>query len=393
MRLIKDLLFAVLAFAACTLSASAVVPAISLSGPLQSYNGAGEIDGFAFSVTTSGSVTALGIFAGPALTLPVGQNFAVGLWTSSGTLLASTTVTSTDTAIDSFYYHSITPITLSAGQTYVVGAQMGSGVQTYFGGSSTMAGGLQYVGSRWMTSGSLSMPTGYDGAASDPGYVGANFLFDGVGSAPAFTNGPPPAGMVDTAYNFAFTSTGSPAPTFSVTTGSLPPGLSLSAGGVISGTPTASGTFAGTITITNGVAPDATQDFSILIEPVPVAPVVTSAAPPNGVVGTAYSFTVTSTGVPTPTLSITGSLPSGLAFDPGTGLISGTPTSASSFPITIKASNGTAPDATQDVTITIALAPVTAAPVTPVPTLSEWMVVLLAGLLGLTAIAQVRRIG
>ena len=149
--------------------------ALNPTGPFQSYNGSGEIDGFAFTTTLPVDVTALGIFAGPSLTLPAG-NFNVGLWTTSGTLLASTAVTSSDPSQDSFYFHPITPISLSAGQDYVVGAQMGGGVQTYFGGAYTMADGVQYIGSRWTSSGSLTMPTDYDGSASDPGYLGGNFL-------------------------------------------------------------------------------------------------------------------------------------------------------------------------------------------------------------------------
>jgi YVTN family beta-propeller protein len=102
--------------------------------------------------------------------------------------------------------------------------------------------------------------------------VGANPAAFGVfiapggsppGTPPTITNGPPPNGTVGVAYSFTYTSTGSP--TFSVTAGSLPPGLSLSSAGVISGTPTTVGTFTGTVTATNGTAPDATQDFSITI--------------------------------------------------------------------------------------------------------------------------------
>jgi YVTN family beta-propeller protein len=80
-------------------------------------------------------------------------------------------------------------------------------------------------------------------------------------SPPSITNGPPPGGTIGAAYSFAYTSTGSP--TFSVSAGGLPPGLSLSTAGVISGTPTTVGTFSGTVTATNGTPPDATQNFSI----------------------------------------------------------------------------------------------------------------------------------
>jgi hypothetical protein len=86
--------------------------------------------------------------------------------------------------------------------------------------------------------------------------------------APTITNGPPPDGTVGVAYTFGYTSTGSP--TFSVSAGGLPPELSLSAGGMISGTPMTAGLFTGTVTATNGNSPDATQDFSIVISGVDV---------------------------------------------------------------------------------------------------------------------------
>jgi hypothetical protein len=166
-----------------TTAGDGIAPAINLTGPLQSYDGDPEIDGFAFQATKNVTVSSLGIFAGPSLPLPASSSVAVGLWTDSGTLLASTTVTSSDTAIGSFYYHPITPVALTAGQSYVVGAQMaGSGVLTYYGGAYTMADGIQYVGSRYDYSSSLVMPTSYDGTPSDPGYIGASFLV-GVGGS------------------------------------------------------------------------------------------------------------------------------------------------------------------------------------------------------------------
>ena len=58
--------------------------------------------------------------------------------------------------------------------------------------------------------------------------------------------------------------TGSPSPTFSET-GTLPSGITLSGAGVLSGTTTQSGTFHFTIDAGNGVAPDATQSFTLTV--------------------------------------------------------------------------------------------------------------------------------
>jgi len=87
-----------------------------------------------------------------------------------------------------------------------------------------------------------------------------------VNETPVFTNGPPPStAAVGTAYSFAYTASGFPAPTFSHT-GTLPPGLSLSSEGVLSGTPTtAGGPFTGTVTASNGIGTAPTQDFSITV--------------------------------------------------------------------------------------------------------------------------------
>lgn len=87
------------------------------------------------------------------------------------------------------------------------------------------------------------------------------------------------------------------------------------------------------------------------------SPDITSSAPPAGQAGEEYDFTVTASGSPTPTFSITsGSLPAGLSLDGTTGEITGTPTTPGSFTFTVTASNGATPDASETYSLTIAAA-------------------------------------
>jgi hypothetical protein len=76
---------------------------------------------------------------------------------------------------------------------------------------------------------------------------------------PAFTSdSPATTGTAGTPYMYTFAASGSPAPTFSVNSGSLPGGLTLnSATGTVSGTPTTAGSFTFTVQAANGVAPAA----------------------------------------------------------------------------------------------------------------------------------------
>jgi hypothetical protein len=98
-----------------------------------------------------------------------------------------------------------------------------------------------------------------------------------AGSAPTFSSVVPPGAPQNTAYTHTFTVNGSPPASFSVSAGTLPPGLVLN-GAVLSGTPTTPGTYNGTITANNGILPNATQAFSIGITVVNVAPTLTSVA-------------------------------------------------------------------------------------------------------------------
>jgi hypothetical protein len=82
--------------------------------------------------------------------------------------------------------------------------------------------------------------------------------------APSITSAAPASpATLGVPYNFTVTATGSPAAGFTVPANTLPPGLTLSSAGVISGTPTETGLFTGTITASNGIGTAATQGFSI----------------------------------------------------------------------------------------------------------------------------------
>ena len=88
--------------------------------------------------------------------------------------------------------------------------------------------------------------------------------------APSITSAAPSAnGTVGVPYPFVCAATGTAPITF--TASGLPPGLAISAAGVISGTPATAGAFTGAITAANGTPPNATQPFSILINTVPAS--------------------------------------------------------------------------------------------------------------------------
>ncbi len=88
-----------------------------------------------------------------------------------------------------------------------------------------------------------------------------------IDEPPAFTAAAPPTGDVNRPYLYRFTTSGYPASTFSVL-GLLPPGLSLTADGVLWGTPTTTGLFTVTVTAGNGVGVTA-QGLGITVTTVP----------------------------------------------------------------------------------------------------------------------------
>ncbi|HTS04021.1 MAG TPA: putative Ig domain-containing protein [Candidatus Eisenbacteria bacterium] len=140
------------------------------------------------------------------------------------------------------------------------------------------------------------------------------------------------AATVGTAYTASLQATGGTAPyTWTLKSGALPAGISLSSDGSISGTPSAAGT-AGSLVfqVTDASSNSASSgNLSLKVNP-EAAPVVQTAVLNDGNVGVAYSTALTATGGTKPyTWSIkSGSLPAGLALDAATGAITGTPTAS-----------------------------------------------------------------
>jgi hypothetical protein len=115
-----------------------------------------------------------------------------------------------------------------------------------------------------------------------------------------------------------------------------------------------------TLTVTAysaGIAVFATSNFTVVRTGTP--PTITSAASTTFTYGQADSFTVTGTGISAPTFSIAGALPAGVTFN-GTAFV-GAPSDVGVFPVTITATNGVSPNATQAFTLTVAKAPATIA--------------------------------
>src|SRR5262245_16199870 len=174
-----------------------------------------------------------------------------------------------------------------------------------------------------------------------------------AGPQPLITSSAPWDGSVGVPYTFSYPATGSVPITYSVTDGALPYGLTLSTAGVIDGTPNTDGTYTGTVTASNGIAPDNAQNFSIVIGNAP--PTFTNGPPSDGTVGTPYTFAYAASGTPPITYSVTaGELPDGLTLN-ADGVIDGMPTTEGTYAGTVTASNGIAPDATQEFSITIIL--------------------------------------
>ncbi len=115
----------------------------------------------------------------------------------------------------------------------------------------------------------------------------------------------------------------------------LPPGLGVNAtSGLLSGTPTTTGTFAANLTVTNGGGSDhAPMNFLV----VPPPPAIGGALDVTATLGLPFSYQIIAT--ENPSSYGADNLPPLLSVNTATGLISGTPTTLGVFSVTLRATN------------------------------------------------------
>jgi uncharacterized protein YhjY with autotransporter beta-barrel domain len=151
-----------------------------------------------------------------------------------------------------------------------------------------------------------------------------------------------PAGTQNVAYSQTIGASGGTAPyTFAITSGALPPGLSLDPNsGVLSGTPTLGGAYTFTVQATDSTPNTGARSYTLNVGTNSLT--VNPATLPNGSQGTPYNQTVVGSGGTAPyTYSIVaGALPAGLTLNASTGAITGTPSGSGAATFTMQARDG-----------------------------------------------------
>lgn len=154
------------------------------------------------------------------------------------------------------------------------------------------------------------------------------------------------------AYRVAFAASGSVEPYTYKLTGRLPQGLAFDAG-TLSGTPTQTGTFPLTVSVTGADGKSASKALTLKV----LAPalVIDTATLADGMEGVLYEQALAATGGEgTHSWSVTsGTLPAGVTLDATTGKLSGRPTAQGDHAFTVKVADTTGHSATKAVTLKI----------------------------------------
>jgi hypothetical protein len=196
---------------------------------------------------------------------------------------------------------------------------------------------------------------------SQQGSATGSFTIRIAAGAFTITTSSLPAGTVGTAYTATTLAATGGTPPYTWSASGLPSGLSISSAGVISGTPTAAGSFSVTVQATDSAQLTATKAYSVTVAAATAPLSITTQAPlAGGEVGVAYTQAFAATGGTPPYSWSASGLPSGLSIS-SAGVISGTPTAAGSFSVTVQATDSAKATATRSFTITVTALTITTA--------------------------------
>ena len=166
-----------------------------------------------------------------------------------------------------------------------------------------------------------------------------SLLFTIAGRPLSITAAALPAATAGVAYTFALTASGgTPDYTWQLVD-SLPSGLALSAEGIVSGTPTAAGSFNFTVSVTDRAQASTSRSLSLVVNPPPVS-ITTPSALPAARLGVAYEQALAVSGGTAPyRWSVAAGLPAGLSLNATTGVLAGTPQATGNFSFTVEATD------------------------------------------------------
>ncbi len=228
----------------------------------------------------------------------------------------------------------------------IVSATGGNGSYTFSVSAGCLPAGLSLNGASGVISGtpSAAASSSFTITATDGNGATGSRAYSVTIAAAVVVNPPSlPTATVGIAYNQTISATGGTGSyTFSISAGSLPPGLSLNAStGAIAGTPSAAATGNFTVTATDGNGATGTRAYVLTIN---AGIVVNPTSLPAAAVGSPYAQTISATGgTGSYNYGIgAGGLPAGLSLNAATGVISGTPTTATTANLTITATDGNA---------------------------------------------------
>ncbi|MGU3658394.1 putative Ig domain-containing protein [Methylobacterium fujisawaense] len=281
----------------------------------------------ATSGAVSGTPTAAGSY-GPFSVRVVDADGTIA--TADATIVVSTPLTIAGTAPAGMVGESYNATFAAAG---------GSSPYAYDIAAGALPDGLSLDGSKGTISGQPTKAGTFSGiavrATDASGRTAQTIATITIAALLRIAGTPSDTGTVGQSYSASFGASGGTGPyAFSLASGTLPAGLSLSpSSGAISGTPTVAGLAEGLIIkVTDAAGRTATSDaFRIAVTEVLA---VAGSASTFAIAGQSYSAQFTASGGTAPygwTLA-SGTLPPGLSLDATTGLVSGTPTTLGSYP-------------------------------------------------------------